>query len=295
MNRRPASGRKATLAPAFFSPQVVKARRFYLDLNPSRQARLAVVCGGLEHCTPDYAVHRETFPFYSIEYVARGHGELRLKGRPHLLQPGRLFSYGPGRPHRIASDSVDPLVKYFVDFAGTGAPALLQSCRLTAGSVAQVFPPNALSLLFDELILSGLRARRGRRELCVKLLECLALKIAGANASLEEAGTHAFASYQQCRQHIEAHFLRLHGLKQIAGEIHANDAYLCRLFQRYDCQSPYQYLLRLKMNHAAERLQQPDAMVKQVAEEVGFPDPFHFSRVFRNVLGLSPTTFRRLR
>ena len=32
-----------------------------------------------------------------------------------------------------------------------------------------------------------------------------------------------------------------------------------------------------------------------LAAELGFDDPFHFSRAFKNVLGLSPETFRRLR
>jgi AraC-like DNA-binding protein len=42
-------------------------------------------------------------------------------------------------------------------------------------------------------------------------------------------------------------------------------------------------------------LRNSGALVKQVAEQVGFVDPFHFSRVFRNVLGVSPSVFRRLR
>ena len=84
-------------------------------------------------------------------------------------------------------------------------------------------------------------------------------------------------------------------LEQIAKECHINNAYLCRLFRRYDNQSPYQYLLRLKMNFAAERLQKSGALVKNVAEEAGFTDPFHFSRVFTSVLGLSPAAFRDLR
>jgi AraC family transcriptional activator of pobA len=49
------------------------------------------------------------------------------------------------------------------------------------------------------------------------------------------------------------------------------------------------------MNHAAELLREPDALVKQVAEQVGFADPFHFSRAFKTALGMSPESFRRLR
>jgi AraC-like DNA-binding protein len=94
---------------------------------------------------------------------------------------------------------------------------------------------------------------------------------------------------------METNFVRLQTLDQIAAERHVNKAYLCRLFHRYDQQTPYQFLLRLKMNHAAEQLQQPGMLVKQVAEQAGFADPFHFSRVFRAVLGLSPARFRNLR
>jgi len=295
MKSRLPSARANQTAPKFFSADVAEARRFYLDLNPPKNRQLVVVCGGLEHCTQGYAIRRETFPFYSIEYVARGCGEVKLKGRTCSLQPGRLFSYGPGVSHYIVGDVANPMVKYFVDFDGARATELLQSCGLSPGRVSEVFPPNALQPLFDELIQAGLQVRRQSAELCAKLLQCLALRIAGSQAPLESAGTLAFATYQQCRLHIEQHSLRLRTLDQIASECHVNGAYLCRLFRRYDKQSPYQYLLRLKMNYAAERLQQPGALVKQVAEESGFGDPFHFSRVFTSVFGLSPSVFRSLR
>lgn len=295
MKPRPQAKPNPSAPPAFFSADVAEARRFYLDLGRPKDSPLAVVCGGIEHCTPDYEIKRSTFPFFSIEYVARGSGELELKRRSYPLQPGRVFSYGPGIPHRIVGNKAAPLVKYFVDFVGMHAVDLLRSCRLQSGRVSQVFPSNALRPIFDELIQSGLRVQPESAELCVKLLECLALRIAGARAPLEGAETLAFATYQQCRSYIEQHFLQLRTLEQIAKECHVNNAYLCRLFRRYDNQSPYQFLLRLKMNFAAERLQQPGALVKNVAEEAGFADPFHFSRVFNSVLGLSPAAFRDLR
>jgi AraC-like DNA-binding protein len=49
------------------------------------------------------------------------------------------------------------------------------------------------------------------------------------------------------------------------------------------------------MNLAAERLQTPDVLIKEVAVELGFHDPFHFSRAFKSIFGLSPEAFRRLR
>jgi AraC-like DNA-binding protein len=294
--KRPAKTRlKPGGVPEFFSMHVSEARRFYLDLNPPKDRPLVVVSGGCEHCTRDYAIHRATFPFPSIEFVARGRGWVKLQNRKHTLQPGRLFSYGPGVRQDITSDATDPMVKYFVDFSGTEANRLLRSCQLPPGSVAQVFPPNEVQGMFDELINCGVRGTRNSGELCMKLLECLAMKIEGARGPLEGVETFSFTTYQQCRQHIEEHFQRLKTLQQIAQECHIDGAYMCRLFKRYDHQSPYQYLLRLKMNLAADWLRQPGALVKQISERIGFTDPFHFSRAFKAAFGLSPDAFRRFR
>lgn len=282
-------------APEFFSPQVSEARRFYLNLNPSKKIPLAVVSGGLEHCLPDYKIQRATFPFYSIEYVVRGVGSLRLNKRNHTLRPGMVFSYGPGIPHEIAADPDSPPVKYFVDFTGQHSKGILQGCQLAAGSVSQMALPHELQNLFDELIHCGQRGRPVANDLCAKLLECLTLRIEDSRIPQESAETLSLLSYQHCRKHIEEHFQRIRTLEQLAGECHLDAAYLCRLFQRYDHQSPYQFLMRLKMNLAAEWLEQPGALVKQVAERAGFRDQFHFSRAFKKVFGVAPNTFRRLR
>ncbi len=291
---RPVSG-QAGDPPAFFSPQVSGVKRFYLDLNPPRNRRLAVVCGGLERTTPDYAIHRATFPFYCIEYVGRGEGTVRLGGRSYALEPGRLFAYGPGIRQDITSDPASPLVKYFVNFTGTAARDLLRGCGLLPGRVSRMFPPNELEALFDELIQCGLRNTAHSAVLCAKLLECLALKIAGARAPLKKSEAPAFNTYQHAYRHIQEHFRRLKSLRQISMECRVNNAYLCRLFRRFDHQSPYQYLQRLKMNQAADLLRKPGALVKQVAEEVGVADPFQFSRAFKRVFGTSPDAFRHWR
>jgi AraC-like DNA-binding protein len=281
--------------PAFFSPQVLAARRFYLDLGPPRAKPLAVVCGGCERCAPDYVIQRSTFPYHSIELVARGKGTLRLARQEVPLGPGAVFAYGPGVAQDIASDAADPLVKYFVDFTGSRAARLMRQCLLPPGTVARVFGPGEVQRIFDDLIHNGLKGSRFSPQICDVLLEHLLLKIGDCLVPWGAVETPAFATYQRCREHIQSQYLRLHSQVQIADECHVNPAYLCRLFRRYDHQTPYQFLMRLKMNLAAERLQDAGTLIKQVAVELGFSDPFHFSRAFKSIFGLSPEAFRRLR
>lgn len=289
----PRSG--ASPGPDFFSTQILEARRFFLNLRPQTKRTLTIACGGLEHCDRNYTIKRTSFPFYSIEFVARGLGWLRLGTREYRLNPGSVFTYGPGVPHEISTHPEQPLIKYFVDFAGSAASALLESSGLRAGTLARVFPPAGVQPLFDELIRNGLRSTRQSPRICVLLLEALAHKITEARAPQSGRETLAFRTYQRCRDHIGQHFRRLRSVEQTAQECHLNNAYLCRLFKRYDEGTAYGYLLRMKMNDAAERLQSPTALVKQVAEETGFANPFHFSRTFKAVLGISPSAMRRMR
>ncbi|HXE43207.1 MAG TPA: AraC family transcriptional regulator [Candidatus Baltobacteraceae bacterium] len=285
----------ANATPEFFSRQVSEARRFYLNLKPAKTTPLSVVSGGFEHCLPDYRIQRPSFPFFSIEYVVRGAGSLRLNHRHYRMQPGLVYSYGPGVRHTMSADPEAAPSKYFLNFAGPQSKAILRACRLPLGSVSQLALPHELQNLFDELIHCAQRGRPGAHELCAKLLECVAMRIAESQIPHESVETLSLLSYQNCRKHIEENFQRLKTLEQIAAECHLDAAYLCRLFQRYDHQSPYKFLMRLKMNLAAEWLEKPGALVKQVAERAGFRDQFHFSRAFKNVLGVPPNTFRRLR
>ncbi len=167
----------ADRAPEFFSRQVRAARRFYLDLAPPAETQLAVVCGGCEQCAADYEIHRQTFPYYSVEFVARGRGELVLATRRQELLPGTVFAYGPGIAQQIRTDAQEPLEKYFVDFAGPAAPGLLSRHGLQPGSVRQVSALSELEAAFELLVRDGCQGTGFATQLCTQLLEYLLLKV----------------------------------------------------------------------------------------------------------------------
>ena len=68
---------------------------------------------------------------------------------------------------------------------------------------------------------------------------------------------------------------------------------LQRAFQRDLGTSPHHYFMTLRLRDAARRLADTDDSVDAIAEETGFTDRFHFSRVFRAEHRLPPAAFRR--
>jgi len=64
-------------------------------------------------------------------------------------------------------------------------------------------------------------------------------------------------------------------------------------FARRTGESPGQYQKRRRVDHACAAIYQGSHGFKELAEELGFCDVFHFSKAFRQVVGETPSAFRR--
>jgi AraC-like DNA-binding protein len=278
-------------SPTFISQRVSEARRYYLNLKPARDSALVVVCGGVERCSPDYEICRSTFPYAGIEFVAEGLGTLELSKKTYPLRPGTLFAYAPGIPHRIRNNPRTPMLKYYVDFAGKEARSLLKASPLGSWKAIQVSSPGDISDVFELLHRNGAIPTTYTPEICMHLVSLLLLKISELAVPFGIVETRAFPTYQRIRRYIETHYSELHTVEAVAAACHVDVSYLCRLFQRFGRHTPYQLLLRLKMDRAATLLIEEDMPVKTVAATLGFSDPFHFSRAFKRLYGLAPAVF----
>ena len=68
--------------------------------------------------------------------------------------------------------------------------------------------------------------------------------------------------------------------------------YICKLFKRHTGMNFTEYVSRLRIERARERLANPNVRISEIAYEVGFQSLTHFNRVFRKIVGEAPTTFR---
>jgi AraC-like DNA-binding protein len=212
-----------------------------------------------------------------------------LDGQRHRLEPGVAFAYGPGIAHAIRTDPERPMRKYYVDFVGSEAARLLAATPLGTGKPAYVTDPQDLVEVFAALE----REARGddalARDLCATLLRLLLLRIRSHAVAGGRGAPRAFATYAQIRAHMESHHERLRTIEDVARECHVTPMHIARLFRRFGRTGAYRFLLRLRMDRAAELLLDGGAMVKEVAERLGFPDAFTFSRAFKRIHGLPPS------
>lgn len=121
----------------------------------------------------------------------------------------------------------------------------------------------------------------------VKYFVCLA-----GTALPARSGPVAEGTFYRCKALIDAQAEDLATLEEIAARMKIEPSSICRLFRRFLGTSPHRYLLRRKMTIAAEFLIETGGYVKEAAQRVGFVDPYHFSRCFKAVHGISPNQLR---
>ncbi|MHB9023545.1 MAG: helix-turn-helix domain-containing protein [Armatimonadota bacterium] len=93
--------------------------------------------------------------------------------------------------------------------------------------------------------------------------------------------------------HLEQHFRQPLALEDLAAIGCMSRRTLSREFRRAMGCSPIEYLIRLRINHAANLLQDSRESITNVAFQVGFNDSNYFARQFRALLGCSPRDLRR--
>lgn len=279
--------------PSFVSRQIQAAQYWFLDLEPKDLPGVAAVCGGWEEVAANYEVRRVNFPYLALEFVEDGLGELELNGRKHPLHPGTAFAYGPARPHVIRTDANRLLRKHYVDFQGRRAAEILFAGPLADGPAVVAAETSEVVELFSLLHRNGQSGQPHAAQVCGALVEALLHRLQDVGERPDVRQGPALATFHEARRFLQEHCLELDSLEAAAKALHLTPAYLARLFRRFDHTSPYQFLLRLKMRHAAAWLLREEGPIKTLARELRFADAFHFSKVFKQVYGMSPTHFQK--
>jgi len=80
---------------------------------------------------------------------------------------------------------------------------------------------------------------------------------------------------------------------QLAKELNVSVSTLTRMFKKYYNTTPAAYVLSQKISTAKVRLSHTNIAVSEIAQDLGFNSPEHFSRIFKKHVGVSPIKYRK--
>ena len=92
---------------------------------------------------------------------------------------------------------------------------------------------------------------------------------------------------------LERQFDRPWRLEELCGVAHMSRSNLSVVFREATGQTPIEYLIHVRLRQAMHLLGATDRKVTQIAYDVGFSDSNYLARKFRQVVGMSPSAYRR--
>ncbi|MDD3797447.1 MAG: response regulator [Lachnospiraceae bacterium] len=95
------------------------------------------------------------------------------------------------------------------------------------------------------------------------------------------------------REYIREHLREDLNLKQVAEKVGVSTAYLSTLFSQHLGCGFIDYLNKTRIEYACNYMQDGSMKIYEIAFQSGFHDEKYFSRVFKKVMGQSPSEYRK--
>jgi AraC family transcriptional regulator len=98
---------------------------------------------------------------------------------------------------------------------------------------------------------------------------------------------------RRIKEFVDASVSKDIGISELAGLIGLSHFHFIRAFKNSVGLSPYQYVLSERISVATKMLSESDLSIADVALAAGFSGAAQLNRVFRRLVGVTPTAFRR--
>jgi len=130
-------------------------------------------------------------------------------------------------------------------------------------------------------------------ELKIKELILLLIQSKNIDSILELVADLYSSNTVQVREVIELHLFSNLKLEELAKLCNLSLSSFKREFKKEFDDSPTNYINNRRLDKAKELLSLSDIPVSEIAYEIGFKDSLYFTRLFRNKVGVPPTTYRK--
>lgn len=92
---------------------------------------------------------------------------------------------------------------------------------------------------------------------------------------------------------IHSHYTEPITLDQMAESCHTSKSEFCRIFKKTLHQTPFEYLLRYRIQKSLSLLVSDSHNITEIAQQVGFSGPSYYSEVFRKYMNCSPREYKK--
>lgn len=251
------------------------------------------------------------FTAFSAKYVVKGCEHYRIQNRTYPVHSGEYITGNSTTNTKITIDSPQPVLGICIDVNPLklqeiitfeyGQESPLQDFLFTQERMVNRYNAQHTYLGYAirqiEHYYEALRTdtHQLHPEIFYSLGECivkdhaqLMLQFQRLEVVKRETSQRLFDFINDARIYIDRHFLEDISLMKMAAVANLSEYHFIRLFKKAFQQTPYQYVLHLRLMHAHQMIKD-QFKIADVAMQTGFTDTAAFSKAFKKKFGIVPS------
>lgn len=264
---------------------------FYVPQPSGRRELLYYpVSIGYFDCKPSYGVQRNMFSSYLLIVMLTGALAWQTRGGRGVARPGQVLLLDCNAPHSYCAQGRCSFT--FVHFTGSQSQAIYEEIERTGGNMIHLPDPNALNETIGEMLScmrSDHRLNEGQTSAMIHSMLMQLLEHSGASGE----GGVGHPAVDRAIAHIQAHLMDKLTVEELAACTGYSPSYFSHLFAEETGMSPYQFIVRSRVEHAQQLLMTTRMTVQEVAFQCGFNSAANFCYTFRRMVGVSPHAYRK--
>ena len=244
----------------------------------------------------------EDFPlhwhdFYELEFVCSGQAVQVINGTVYESTPGTSVLLTPADFHSYRLiPGKEPLEMFNIQFSDLILPEQIRT-ELCAFQGPLVCSNEKIRPILDSILDEYQKNDHGRDQFIragITQLCILLLRSGRENGILSDGMDYgASASVQQAVLYIRNHYRGPITVEEVAKVVHLTPNYFSEYFKKQTGEKFSIFVLRLRVEFAANLLRISDLSIKEVAFESGFNSAAYFSNTFKEFYGTSPERYRK--
>lgn len=248
------------------------------------------ICTGEFFCDHSYVVEREQYNSFLLMYIKNGSGKVFYGGKSYLVEKGNIIFLDCYKAHGYSTENGWHTI--WLHFDGSNSRAYFELLYNNRGCV---FPSSASSVIpwLLHVILKGYRNGSSVPE---PIISCHIQRILAELLLISSESKYTIETKNspvgEAIEYIESNFSNKISLGQISSHIHLSPFYFSRQFRKETGYSPYEYIIKIRLEHARQLLKNTRLPIKEIASRCGFLSESNFVFSFHKNVGISPHNFR---
>lgn len=248
-----------------------------------------------------YQIHQKRTSSHWLIYSLTDHGVLHYKNKTRnikrgdliIISPNEAFEYKLKIEHNEQKKIAHKNALFWINFNGSLAENFAQRLLMKMDDgVAHVGALTNISNDFDELLALGSRGYTATNVIHAVHVLQQSLSFLALRLRLMSFNNNSTFNLEAVENLMQENLHQELSLDALAHHSQLSKFHFLKKFKELTDTSPIQHFINMKIQRACFQLDNTEKTIKVIGEELGYSDPYYFSRLFKKVIGMSPKQYR---